>query len=148
MAIQFLNAKDKKKILELLEVQFGINKFHDFHIIQDIDNLFIFTGDISTMSLDKLKVSQIGMRIGKLNEGKLLLTVQGAQFFGPHANKNIIELSKEDARHYLKGEDIKTDKQDRIYLIKSQDDFVGCSKVRNQIIRNNVEKARRIDCKD
>jgi NOL1/NOP2/fmu family ribosome biogenesis protein len=149
MAIHFLNAKEKKKILELLEVQFGITKFSDFHIIQDIEQLYVFTGEIAGINLENLRLSQIGMCIGKITkENRIIFTIQGAQFFGPHANKNIIELSKEDARNYLKGEDIKKDLQDKIYLIKFDREYIGCSKVRNGIIRNNVEQARQINCRD
>lgn len=150
MTLKILNSKEKKEIISILKSQFDYdvkNSNLEFHIIKDEEKVYFFTSD-ETIDFSRLKIKQIGTHIGDLNDGRLILTIQGAQIIGPFCSKNIIEFSKENARRYLKGEDIDTEQNDGVYLLKCDDDFIGCGIVRSGTILNTIERARRINCKD
>lgn len=148
MARVFLNSKQKKKLLKSLTAQFGFESDEDFHLIQDGDNIYYFNSDIDGVDLDSLRLSQIGMRIGVLKDDFVMLTVQGCQLLGDYCSKNILEFDNESMRDYLKGEDLICDENKGIFLLKSNDNYFGCSKCVKGILRNNVERTRQIDCKD
>ncbi|MFA6089297.1 MAG: hypothetical protein WC755_05510 [Candidatus Woesearchaeota archaeon] len=148
MKYEFLNSKEKKKIIEFLKTRFGYSGKDDFHLIKENDEIFLFSSDLDNVDINKLKVRQIGMKIGTYNGDMLILTIQGTQYFGPKCHKHIINLSDLDARHYLKGEDIDFEEPDGVYLIKNDDNLLGCSKIYNGIVRNNIEDSRQINCKD
>lgn len=85
------------------------------------------------------------MYIGEFKKGELRLSIEGSQLIGPHAKKNVVELDRNELRQWLRGEDlIKEVKEEGYVIMKSNNDFVGCGRVKEGKILNFVPKARRL----
>ena len=79
----------------------------------------------------------------------LRLSIEGSQIMGPYAKKNVLELSKEASRDWLKGRDLAVETDcSGFVIVKSGDDFMGCGKVKDNKLLNFVPKIRRIVCED
>ncbi|MBU1854299.1 MAG: hypothetical protein KKF89_01120, partial [Nanoarchaeota archaeon] len=58
---------------------------------------------------------------------------------------NILELNKEQFEQWLKGEDIEINTSMKDFVIvKHNSDYVGCGKIKNNLLMNYVPKARRL----
>ncbi len=148
MARSFLNSKQKKVILKMLINQFSYEDESLYHLIKDKDDLYMINSSLEGLDLDKLRIRQIGIRVGKINDDKIILSIQGSQLLGPKCNDNIIDVSVADRRLYLKGEDLESKYKNGIYLLRCDNTFFGCSKLIDGVLRNNIERYRQIDCAD
>ena len=90
--IPVLNTREKKRINELLEEQWGITEKFDYVYIQSKKNrLFFVNKDIERLDMKGLRLSSVGLYVGEiLHDKELRLSIDGSQLFGPHATKNII----------------------------------------------------------
>jgi NOL1/NOP2/fmu family ribosome biogenesis protein len=145
---KILNSKEKKEIYLLLNSQFGYKKSKEYHVLQKENDIFFFDGDSDDINFDNLRIVQIGIKIGEIRKEQIILTIHGSQIIGPDSDKNIITLSKEDARNYLRGEELNIDIFDGVYLLKSEDEFIGCGIIKSGIVSNTIERARVINSKD
>lgn len=68
---------------------------------------------------------------------------------GKEAKKNVVEISDENVKKWLFGNDIKVETECRGFVIvKNKNDFLGTGKVRGNEILNFVPKIRRITSAD
>jgi NOL1/NOP2/fmu family ribosome biogenesis protein len=68
--------------------------------------------------------------------------------FGKHAKKNFIELSKEDAVRFIRGEDMDTKPEgveDGYVILKYEGVPLGCGLLKEGHIKNMVPKAKRLE---
>jgi len=72
----------------------------------------------------------------------LRLSIDGSQLF--KAKKNILELDKKGFEKWMTGEELILEKENGYFLIKYNDDFLGCGKSTGNKILNYVPKARRV----
>jgi NOL1/NOP2/fmu family ribosome biogenesis protein len=74
------------------------------------------------------------------------LSIEGSQIVGPKAVQNVVEISEEEAKRWLKGEDLEKECKDcnGFVILKHNKDFLGNGKYKNGRILNYVGKARRI----
>jgi NOL1/NOP2/fmu family ribosome biogenesis protein len=143
-----LNNKQKKKILERLNEQYGIQKL-PFLILQfGEEKLRLYSGNLSKeelQSLDKnLNIENIGLYFAKWERDDIRLTIDGVQLFKSEINKNITELDENNANNWLKGHDLDIKEEKGWKIIKYKNEFLGCGKSTGERITNFVPKERRI----
>ncbi len=138
----------REMVLGYLEDRFGIDRRHfsgfEFYLASK-GRLFLGPKSIP----GRLKPVSVGIlvaRIGKTVKPSTNLL----QLFGRHASRSIVDLSREQALSYLKGEDLRvTDNKttDGYVLLNYLDFPLGCGMLKNSIIKNMLPKAKRIEAK-
>lgn len=149
--LKFLNTKEIKEIKKKIAEQWGCDFKTDFAFILSSKNkIYLISREIERIDFDRLPISNAGVYFAELTEnGELRLSIEGSQMIGDCAKKNIIELSKEQMRIWLKGNDLEIDTKEKGFVIlKYNDDFLGTGKVKESKILNFVPKTRRILAED
>lgn len=144
-----LNNKDKKKILEQLNKQYGIEKLPYLILKFGQDKLRLYSGNLSKEELysldNNLRIENIGLYFAKYEEGNnIRLTLDGVQLLKNQITKNILELNDNQAQDWLKGHDLEIKSDKAWKILKNKDDFLGCGKSTGEKITNFVPKERRI----
>ena len=148
-----LNAKEKKKIRGILSDQWGIVDTREFEMLQnEKGRIYIANRSIENVDWNKLRINSIGSYFGEMLDGKMRLSIEGSQLMGPIAKKNVIELSSQDARLWLKGYDLAQGMYQgeigAFMLVRHQNDFLGTTKYTTTKLLNYVPKERRIKASD
>ena len=144
--MKILNSKEKKELIKKINQQWGADFVTDKAILKnEQDKLYLINTDISAISLDKLRINNMGLYIGQLVKETIRLSIEGSQLIGPGATKNILELSKEESDAWLLGEDLPDKRQgEQFVIVKHQQDFLGCGKITADKVLNYVGKNRAI----
>lgn len=146
-AYAILNAKEKKAINEMFANQWGFVKKLDYvYILSRKNKLYFITRDLERLDTKNLRVNSLGVYIGEvLYDKELRLSVEGSQIIGAHATKNVVEITKDQMRSWLKGNDLDASLDSNAFvIIKHGDDFLGCGKAKDGRVLNFVPKTRRI----
>ena len=144
--LKILNKKQIKPILKAIKTQWNADVKLDYAFLQnEKGKIFIINKEFADIDLEKLKINSLGFYLGLIKNNHLRLSIEGSQIIGPKAKKNIIELTDDQLKHWLKGEDIKTnDKSEEFVLIKNNKDFFGTGKIKEGDILNFIPKGRRL----
>jgi NOL1/NOP2/fmu family ribosome biogenesis protein len=144
--MKFLNAKERKKILQMLKAQYGFGGELDYEFLMNEKNkIFIVTKDIKKINIEDIRINTIGLYIGELHGDEIRLSIEGSQMIGPQAKNNIIEISDKDAVNWMKGQELHSDyPSTKFVIIKHNDDFLGCGKIKEKRVLNYIPKTRRI----
>ena len=144
--LKFLNSKETKEILKLIEEQWGAKLKLDYAFIKNSKSrIFIINKEINQVELEKLRINSVGMYFCDLENG-IRLSIEGSQIIGPKATKNVVEINESQAKQWLKGEDLEVnEKFDGFVIIKNNDDFLGTGKYKSGGVLNYVGKSRRIN---
>lgn len=144
--MQILNKKQVKEILNLMKKQWNCDSTFDYVFLQKPDGkLFIINKEVFALDQSRLRVNSMGLYIAEIKGTDIRLSIEGSQLIGPKATKNVIELSKEQARSWLKGEDIQvTGDYSGFVILKHNNDFLGSGKYKQGTVLNFVPKTRRI----
>ena len=143
---ELLNSRQVKEIKKHLKEQFGFSRElpQAWFRVKD-DRLYIVSRDLEKIDLQGLRVEVIGMYFGEWKGNDIRLSIEAAQLIGPHATKNVIELSEEEMYAWLRGEDLKKAmKEKNFVLLKHDSDFLGCGLAKEGAILNFVPKSRRV----
>ena len=148
--MRILNKKAAKEILALIKKQWNSTIDLDYAFLEGKDNkIYLINKQFASISLEKLRINKIGLYFGQILQNELRLSIEGSQLIGPKAKKNILEISQQETRAWLRGEDIPTkEKLKGFILIKHKDDFFGTGKFKKGKILNFVPKGRRIKSSD
>jgi NOL1/NOP2/fmu family ribosome biogenesis protein len=140
-----LASKDIRGVHKMLEEQFGFSGKLEYGFLKNHEgNLYIVSRDIANIDWKKLRVTSMGSYFGELKKG-LRLSIEGSQLVGPHATKNVIDISKEEMLLWLKGNDLPTThKTPGLVIVKHDKDYMGCGSVKEGMILNFVPKIRRL----
>ncbi len=145
--LKILNNREIKKILELIEKQWGAKIKFDYGFLKNNKNrVFIISKDISRIDISNLRLNSVGMYFCEIDKQGVRLSIEGSQIIGPKATKNVVELSEEEIRKWFKGEDIEKECKDcnGFVILKNKNDFLGTGKYVNGRILNYVGKSRRV----
>lgn len=146
-----LNSKAKKEIYAFLNNQFGFSeKFQQFVLKNHKDKLFLVSSDFDFEVSDGIKDITYGTYFGELRSNELRLSIEGSQIIGPNCTKNIIELDDNQVKDWISGQDIniKYNKNTFIIVKNKLGDFLGCGKVKENILLNFIPKNRRVKIVD
>ena len=143
--LKILNKKEIKQVLNLIEKQWGAKLKLDYGFLKKDNRIFLINKDISKISLEKLRINSIGLYFCEIYNG-IRLSIEGSQIIGPKATKNVVDIDYEQAKKWMKGEELKIEKDNYsgFVIIKYNDDFLGNGKYKDGKIINYVAKERRI----
>ncbi len=147
---KILNSKEVREILKRIKQQWGsdlsgISGSCGFLEGKDGD-IFLMSRDVEKIDLQQLRINSLGLYFGQLRNNELRLSIEGSQIIGKAATKNVAELSDEEFKLWLRGEDVEKPLGDcsGYVIVRHSKDFIGCGKYKDGKILNFVPKARRV----
>jgi len=149
--LEFLNTKKVREIRKKILGQWGCDfRTEMAFILTNKNRIFLVSRDIEKIDFEKLPISSAGVYFGEiLDNGELRLSIEGSQMIGKCAGKNVLDVSKEKARSWLKGTDIEIETKEKGFVIlKNNGDFLGTGKAKEGKVLNFVPKTRRILAED
>ena len=150
MKPEFLSKQERQKLLEELEKKFGIFGINYLFLKTGKEKIRAFSGSLSREELSALaravNIELIGLYFAKQqgNNNEIRLSHDVISLLCDKINKSIIELTKEEAEKWLKGQDIEKKTEKGIFVLKYDDDLIGIGKSSGDRIINFVPKERRI----
>lgn len=151
MNIRFVKTPEKRKIIEKLEGQFGIEELNFLLIESGKEKYRAFSGSLSKDEISKMSeltnIEIIGMYILREENNEFRLSMDASLTLSKQIKKNIVEISKDDFEKWIRGFDLEIKVPRGVYIIKYQEDFVGCGKSNEEKIFNYVPKDRRLKTK-
>ncbi len=148
--ILILNSKDRKHIKQFLEEEFGVKELPEkvLFCLNKKEKVYITNREVFDIDHDIFRVNAFGNYFGTFMPDGFRLSIEGAQFIGPKAKKNILELIREERDAWMKGENIPTTfKPEGEYsyvLMKHRNDFYGVGKIKNGEVINYVSRSRKV----
>jgi len=149
--LKILNAKEIKEVKGKILEQWGVDFTTEFGFLMSSRNrIYLVSKDISKIDYEKLRLQVVGLYFGEIMEnGELRLSIEGSQLIGKEAKKNVIEISDENVKKWLFGNDLGVETECRGFIIlKNKNDFLGTGKVKGKEILNFIPKIRRIHSED
>src|SRR6266540_1965107 len=147
MTIEILNSKKTEEIKKIIEDTYGLHLGGIF-LISGENRIRFFDGKIDIRSLHDFQrnffVEAIGIYFGRLFDEGFRLSFDSASLFQKEITKNIIHVKKEEMEEWFKGGNLKTEMPNGFYIIKFNEDAIGCAKVSNKTILNYVPKEKRL----
>jgi NOL1/NOP2/fmu family ribosome biogenesis protein len=147
-SLRFLNSKERKELLARITERWGSKVSEDYVFLMNTKNkIFMVSRDVERIELEKIRVNNIGLYFGEITErDELRLSIEGASIVGRSAERNVIEVSSEQARQWFAGGDIDVeDERNGFMIVRSAGDVLGCGKLTGKRLLNFVPKARRIE---
>lgn len=149
--MNLLTSKEREKLLEKLKEQFGISNLPFILLRFGKEKVRGFSGSLSRelLNLDKeLRIESCGLYLFNEYEDEIRLSLDSAHILKEQITKNILELNEKQAQDWFCGRDIELEKQEKskntFVVLKFKNDFVGCGKKINSIVKNFMPKERRI----
>jgi NOL1/NOP2/fmu family ribosome biogenesis protein len=145
--LKILNTKEIKEIMHLISAQWGVKLKLDYVFLRNPKNrVFVASQNIGKIQFEKLRINSIGTYFCEIDPLGIRLTIEGSQIVGPKAEKNVAEITEEQAKLWLKGEDLEIEGDySGFVIIKHNNDFLGNGKYKSGKIFNYVSKSRRIN---
>ncbi len=147
--LKILNKKEQKEIEKKLKKQFGIKSVPGIIARRGRERLFLFLGSLNKKNIKSLEeivvIERLGIYFAKIVQDSVKLSIEGTQILKDQIKKNIFELSENQVKKWMKGQDlrIKTGKRG-FFVMKYQNDFLGCGKASKEKIGNFIPKNRRL----
>ena len=147
MNIHFIKTPEKRRIIAVLNEQFGIEELPYLLIESGKEKIRAFSGSLSKDEIAKLSeianIETIGLYLIR-KENKYRLGLDATNLLKEQIKNNILELTENEFQNWIRGHDIEKKAKRGIYIIKYKDDFIGCGKSNEEIIFNYVPKDRRL----
>jgi len=153
--LEILDKKEERKLLDLLEEQFGILEIPGIIVKRGEERLFLFQGILTKQEIKLLErtvpVERVGVYFAKLvqekdkNKTSIRLSIEGTLILQNQLTKNIFELSEKQLEEWMKGRELDIPTKFRGFVImKHKSDFLGCGKASEKKITNFISKTRRL----
>lgn len=142
-----LKAKEAKNIRKLIKDQWDAELDEDivFFMNTKEQKIFISNREIATVDFDKFNINTIGLYMGELYKEELRPSIEGSQLIAKTAKKNILEINEDQAKEYMKGNDIEKETGLEGYIIlKSKKDILGATRKKEKKLMNFFPKIRRL----
>lgn len=140
-----MNSREIKQVRLMIEEQFGVKPAFDTAFFKNSeDKIFLMSKSFAEIDPQKLRINSMGLYFGKLENAGLRLSIEGSQLVNPQ--KNVVEISKDDAHKWMLGDELKVDDKLQGYAaVKCDDDILGCGFCKNGKLINYVPKGRRLN---
>nr|MCK4930485.1 hypothetical protein [Nanoarchaeota archaeon] len=148
--LKILNTREKRKIIDSLKDTYGFTgKLEGVLFLSSKQKLFLLTGSSEVIERGEerqLRIDKAGLYIGRLAPEGIRLSIEGSQLIGLNAKKNILIIDEEHLEHWVKGEDFTLDRFNKqgFFIVKYNNDFLGCARIKKNTVQNLVTKNRRI----
>lgn len=147
-AMNRLNSKQQKLFYKILQDQFGYDTQLDGDLYLHPKERKVFFTTVAEDDLKYIRVNSYGIYIAQYNDDftELRLSIEGSQLIGPHATKNVVEI--ENARQWLRGTQFPLEHENAYVIVKNKNDYLGCGRIKDNILLNFVPKIRQITSSD
>ncbi len=152
--LRVLNSKERKRILQNLQEQFGIEEVEGIILQKGKERIFLYQGSLSADEIIKIEtlvpIERIGMYFGKIVEDRyssdnVRMSIEGTQLLKDQIKKNIFELNEDQADKWMKGQDLEIKSGLKGFVVmKYKEEFLGCGKASEEKIGNFIPKNRRL----
>ncbi|MFT4310582.1 MAG: methyltransferase RsmF C-terminal domain-like protein [Candidatus Woesearchaeota archaeon] len=149
--LHVLNSKQVKEILGQLHEQWGItvDTPYVWYIHPKHQDIYVLSTAAKHIEFEHLRINNLGLYVAHIDKQNMLrLSIEASQLWGPQATKGVISLDDTQYIQWLRGQDIAYTHPYGYVLVKHGDDFMGCGKIKDDMLLNFVPKARRITAKD
>ena len=147
MNLHFIKSNEKRKIIDQLGKQFGVEDFPHLLIESGKEKIRAFSGSLSKDEIAKLSqianIELIGLYFIK-REDYYRLSLDAIHLLKSQINKNIADISEEQFNKWIRGNDLELNLPAGIYIVRYKEDFIGCGKSNGAILFNYVPKDRRL----
>lgn len=149
MNIYFIKSSEKKKILQELNEEFGIEKIPYLLIWTGKEKIRAFSGHLAKeeiMTISRLtNIEIIGLYFGKKeNNEKIRLSLDTTHILKDQIKNKIVEINEQQLQEWLRGHDLQIQTEKGNVIIKYEQDLMGCGKSTGEKIFNYVPKDRRL----
>ena len=151
--LRILNLKQKQKVIDKLNLQFGVNENPGILLQRGAEKFFLFQGDLNPKEIFNLEniipLERIGIYFAKEVREEIRLSIEATQILKSQIKKNIFELNQEQMKDWMLGKElqIKTGKKGFL-VMKYKGYFLGCGKASELKIGNFIPKTRRLKRKN
>ena len=141
--MKILNKKEIREIQGLIKEQFDVDfEFSDVVLKDNNDKVYLISNDFKDVELT-VRINSMGLYFCKIQNGRIRLSIEGSQLV--KGKKNVIEIEDSEVKKWLMGEELKTEKDLKGFvIIKNKNDYLGCGEAKEGRILNYVSKDRRI----
>ena len=146
--MKIIRSTPKKKIIQQLNEQYGISDLPYLLLQFGKEKIRLYSGSLSAEELNildaNLRIENMGLYFAKEQRDGIRLSLDGVQLIKNQITKNILKVDDEQAKEWLKGNDLLIKADNAFKIIKNNDEFLGCGKSTGEKITNFVPKERRI----
>lgn len=149
--MRILNRREAEVFEVKIESMYGAKEsLREFTVLLSgkEEKIWVSNKELFQIPIEKLRVNSVGLYFGRIDSGKLRLSVEGVGIVGPKADKNVVELDDEHLWDFLRGFDIELKKnvpETKDYvLVKHKNDWLGIAKIEGNILKNAMPKSRKI----
>lgn len=148
MNIHYIKTPEKRRIIEKLNEQFGIETLSFLLIESGKEKIRAFSGHLSKDEISKISdianIEVLGLYLLKEENSEFRLSLDASLLLSKQLTKNIIEINEEEYQLWIRGHNLPIQKPRGVYVIKYMENFIGCGKSNEEIIFNYVPKDRRL----
>src|SRR4030042_3885424 len=151
-----LNTREKRKIVDELKEQYGFSgQIEGALFLSTKEKLYLLSPDIAMLDKKQereLRIDSAGLYIGKVENNGIRLSIEGTQLIGPHSHKHVLEIDEDHLEAWVKGEDFEVSAEEKnkigdeegFFIIKLDNDYLGCASIKNGQVKSFVSKERRL----
>lgn len=148
MMPKFIKSSEKKAIIAELNEKFGIMEIPYLLVDWGKERIKAFSGSLSKEEISDIaqlaNIEGVGIYLIRREKDGLRLSFEGVMLLKEQIKKSILEISDEEAISWMHGNDLQKEVHSGIYVLKHNDDFLGCGKSNGKSIFNYVPKERRL----
>lgn len=152
-SLEILGKEEIGKLQQTLDKNYKTGfELKDFGVmLGSEERIWLASRDVFLFDFARLPVNSIGLNFGKMKRNnKLRLTIEGSQFAGRTAERNVAVIHDVDAERFLKGGDIvpaaaEDCEEHNFVLVKTESGMVvGSAMLAEGKLKNFLPKSRRI----
>jgi len=148
MNVEFLNSPEKKQIIEKLNESYGISSLPHLFLKIGKEKVRAFSGSLTSQEMSKIarhvNVEIIGIYLCKFEKDGIRLSHDAVSLLSEKITKNIIDITGEQAKEWMKGNDLQIKMENKYVVVKNNNILLGCGKSTGERIINFVPKERRV----
>jgi NOL1/NOP2/fmu family ribosome biogenesis protein len=146
MKLDILGTRDSGRIMDALYATYGFSdELYGVFLRKREEKLYLVSPDFQRIDDNMLRIDTMGLYFGTYDGREIRLTIEGSQIIGPGSTKNVIDLTKDQASRWLKGEEILLDSEIKGFaIIRSGEDYMGTGRMKEGRLMNFIPKTRRV----
>lgn len=146
MKIDFAKSGEKKEILKEIKGKYSIPALPYLLLRLGKDRIYGFSGHLSREEILEISnlanIEMLGLYL--INIADYRLGFDATQVLKNKIGSHILDINDEQLKKWMAGEDLEIKSEKGIFVVRHENDFLGCAKSTGERILNHVPKERRI----